>query len=277
MMSLDLPLPELTDSSRENFVRAWTRFELVATAKEWNTAKQLAILPTLLRGKLVDFYTELDDETKQDLQLMKSALMKRAGFQSDPLVAGKSFMSCAQQPNERVEDFANRLRKLFRQAYEREEITSDVLLQRFIMGLLAPISRQLLVEGKPQSWEEALKGAVRIEYALGFESTQVPPARTEGTVANDACHSVQDKSDVTPPLCQTVEEIARRLESLEACIKQNQYQRPTSSSHRPNRGRRPRDTSDRRCWECGEYGHIQRNCPLNTKRPAQQGDGWPKK
>ena len=52
--SMDIPLPELTV---ENFKRAWTRFELVAKAKEWNAAKQLIVLPTLLRGKLVDYYS----------------------------------------------------------------------------------------------------------------------------------------------------------------------------------------------------------------------------
>ena len=34
---LDLPLPEITI---EDFHRAWTRFNLVSTVKEWNVAKQ---------------------------------------------------------------------------------------------------------------------------------------------------------------------------------------------------------------------------------------------
>jgi len=48
--SFDLPLPEITVN---DFWHSWTRFELVATAKEWNEAKQKLKLPTLLRGKLV--------------------------------------------------------------------------------------------------------------------------------------------------------------------------------------------------------------------------------
>lgn len=58
----EIPLPEI---QREDFKRAWTRFELVAKAKEWNKAKQLAIIPTLLRGKLLDTYVELPDESKE--------------------------------------------------------------------------------------------------------------------------------------------------------------------------------------------------------------------
>ena len=89
MATFDVPLPELTV---DNFSWAWTRFELVSTAKEWNAAKQTAILPTLLRGKLVDHYIDLDDATKADLQLVKTALMEKTGLMQDPLTAGKLFM-----------------------------------------------------------------------------------------------------------------------------------------------------------------------------------------
>ena len=50
---MDLPLPEI---STEEFHQAWTRFELVANAKEWNADKRKVVLPTLLRGKLVEYY-----------------------------------------------------------------------------------------------------------------------------------------------------------------------------------------------------------------------------
>ena len=73
---LDIPLPEIT---AENFKRAWTRFELVAKVKEWEGAKQLTVLPTLLRGKLVDKYVDYDAETRTDLVKLKVALEKASG------------------------------------------------------------------------------------------------------------------------------------------------------------------------------------------------------
>ena len=71
---------------------AWTRFELVSTAKEWNTEKPVMILPTLLHGKLVDYYVELDEAIKASMKLLKTALMTRAGLIKDPLTAGKIFI-----------------------------------------------------------------------------------------------------------------------------------------------------------------------------------------
>ena len=88
-------------------------FNLVAAAKEWSTERQTAILPTLLRGKLVDHYVELDTTTRADLKQLKTALMTKAGLTQDPLTAGKMFISRCQHPGEKAEGFVDQLRKLF--------------------------------------------------------------------------------------------------------------------------------------------------------------------
>ena len=87
-MQLDLPLPEL---AVDNFSRAWTQFELVATAKQWDKARQWTILPTLLRGRLLDYYMELDTDQKGSLRALKTALMMKASIGQDPLTAGRAF------------------------------------------------------------------------------------------------------------------------------------------------------------------------------------------
>jgi len=68
---LDLPLLEI---AKEDFLCVWTRFELVAAAKEWNAVKKVTVLLTLLHGKLVDIYIELSDETRADLGEVKKSL-----------------------------------------------------------------------------------------------------------------------------------------------------------------------------------------------------------
>lgn len=60
--SLDLPQPEITV---KNFTRTWTRF----LVEEWSAEKPLTILPTLLRGKL------LDDDIKSDLNKFYAILL----------------------------------------------------------------------------------------------------------------------------------------------------------------------------------------------------------
>ena len=151
--SLELPLPELV---AEDFQRGWTRFEFVAVAQKWDANKQLTVIPTLLRGKLIDYYVELDDGTKTDLALLKAALQEKAGKKEDPLMASRSFNQRNQGQNEKVTDFADALKKLFKTAYPGEAITSAVLLQRFLTGLRPEIGRQLLLRTKPTDFPAAV-------------------------------------------------------------------------------------------------------------------------
>ena len=91
---LDLPLPEVTI---EEFHRAWTCFELVAKAKEWDKARQKLVLPTLLCGKLVNYYTEANEETRGNLERLKTLLMTKAGLVRHSLASSQLFVACAQQ------------------------------------------------------------------------------------------------------------------------------------------------------------------------------------
>ena len=84
--------------------------------------------------------------------------MKRLRLCREPLEAGKLFMTRSQLERERVTEFAMQLKKLFKQAYPEEDSTSGILLQRpFVMGLKTPVSRQLLLRGKPDTFENAIE------------------------------------------------------------------------------------------------------------------------
>lgn len=272
----DLPLPEIT---HDDFSRAWTRFELVAKAKEWNDQRQVAIVPTLLRGKLVDYYLDLTADEKETLKKMKEALMEKAGIGKDRLMAGKAFISRCQQPGEKVDDFCGELKSLFKLAYPGEALlTSEVLLQRFLTGLTPSLSRQLLMRGKPSNMEEATKTAKEIEYALNFDER---PSEYSNEV-----NAVKEESHLIQKMQQAFEQISRRLEAIET-----KFSKPsTTTGNIPsyNSGSQPRTwrngnnrrsrVQDSRCWECGEIGHIRRNCPqLKESGSARTVGGWPGK
>ena len=60
------------------------------------------------------------------------------------------------------------LKILFTEAYASENLTSAILLQRFLTGLLPPIHRQLLLQGKPETLAQTVKDTANVEYALNF-------------------------------------------------------------------------------------------------------------
>jgi len=265
---LDLPLPEIT---KEDFLRAWTRFELVATAKEWSSAKKAIVLPTLLRGKLVDIYIELSDTTRADLAEVKKALMSKAGLTKDPLVAGKEFIARSQRRDETVSTFAEDLKSLFSQAYPSEAPTSEILLQRFLTGLLSSLSRQVLLRGKPTTFDQAVKEAEEIEYALNFES--------KGESQKEVNLIPQKKGPTEfEKLQENLEKMSKRLEELEISLKEKGRPSRAQSRGRGSRtyNRDYRQPTRQACWLCGEVGHFQRECPLNFSGPTPAVGGWPR-
>ena len=271
-------LPELTVG---DFERGWIRFELIAAAKDWNNAKRLAIIPTLLHGKLIDFYTELEDATKADLAALKAALQEKAGFKTDPLVALRKFNLRDQQPNERVNDYASDLKRLFKQAYPEEETNSAVLLQRFLTGLQPPVARQMLLRKKPANLKDAIEDAKAVEYALAFEDVEAGLSSEPINLFHKKGNRQQEQQvqDKYLQLCQTVETLTKQVESLETSLRKVQEDPPLRSRfpQASRYGHRGRQRGRGTCHCCGQYGHFYRQCPLNYQGPAPTVDSrWSK-
>ena len=268
---LGLQLPELTV---DNFQRAWTRFELVAVAKDWDEAKRRTVVPTLLRGKLIDFYTELEEGTRNDLAALKAALQEKAGLKTDPLVASRNFNTRDQRPNEKVIDYATELKQLFKQAYPGEGVDSTVLLQRFLTGLRPSIARQMLLQKKPDNLKSAIEGAVTVEYALNFESTEAGRSSEPINLLHnkDSKHKDNQLQEEYVKLHKTVENLTKQMESLETALRKSQETPPAKPRYQVARqGQRGRRRDRGACHSCGEYGHFYRQCPLNYQGPTPMG------
>ena len=266
--SLNVPLPEI---SVEKFERSWTRFLVVAQAKEWSEAKQVKVVPTLLSGKLFDLYLDLADDEKGSMRELKEALMKRAGAIDNPLVAACDFQSRIQGPSEKSSEFIADLKKKFKQAYQGEAVTSTVLLQKALTGLRPEIGKQvLLTSGQPDSLEDLSEKAMAVEQALNFCKESVPETEEVFAVkpsVNDVNHAESKLSKLEA----LVENMAQKLETLEMKLKdQKETSRSTYQKSRP--GPRVRFV---RCFKCGGIGHRQfdAECPLNEREPTPPATG----
>ena len=71
-------------------------FRICGCCPKWDANKQLTVIPTLLSGKLIGYYMELNDGIKTDLTLLKAALQEKAGKKEDPLMASRRFNQCNQ-------------------------------------------------------------------------------------------------------------------------------------------------------------------------------------
>ena len=261
MAQLEITLPEILV---DDFERCWTRFELVAKAKEWNEDKQLSVIPALLRGKLLDAYMDIPEERKRTLAALKAALAEHTGITKDPLAAAKLFAIRDQQRQEKVADYATELKKLFTEAYPTEAATSTVFLQRFLSGLAPSIGKQVLLKGRPGNMEDAIKTAKEVEFALQFGERSVEQPLDVCTVDAKPPKPNIEQESITQ-LQKAVEELTKRMDTWEM--------RKRTSSDR--QFRRRRDRREIRCYSCQEWGHYRSECPLNDQQPGSvKGRAW---
>ena len=143
------------------------------------------------------------------------------------------------------------------------------------------MSCQILLHGQPTTFEQAIKEAMEIEYALNFE-TKAEPVKVINAVSN---HNPLREPNVEMQLQKTLDQMTKCMESLE--MKLQAGAEGTSDVHYSSRYRRSGNQKGSRvrysqtgqvCWVCGESGHFKRDCPqLNYNGSAPSVGGWPRK
>ena len=125
---------------------------MVAAAKKCDNAKQLVIVPALLRGKLVDFFVELSEEDRANMQTLKRALSAKAGLVRDHLPSAKCF-------NMRKQGQKRKLPIL-------PETSRSCSARLTLVACWGLSVQQLLLKGRPANLEQEIKEATEVEYAL---------------------------------------------------------------------------------------------------------------
>ena len=145
---------------------------------------------------------------------------------------------------------------------KREVTSSTVLLQRFLTGLRASISQQVLLRKKPENLTEAIAIAAEVEYALSFDSGRKKKADDVNLLQRPSQdHEQPQQANQLSRLQSSLDEMTKRIEALESALTAQ------------NRDRRRFTRDSRVCFLCRQEGHIKRNCPLNYMGPAPMAGG----
>ena len=239
-------------------------------------AKTFALLEDLVAPGLVSgrTYEQLVEVLRDHFEPKSSAIVARFRFNS-----------CYRDDGESVTDYVARLRKLAKPCKFAEGALSDMLRDRLVCGIRDPSMQTKLLSESELTLDSALALACAREAAQAQAQEigrAVPlPAQTAPDTGAAAPLSV---GRVTPPRPPAARQRGYPAE-MTSSGRRGGLSRPRGRSDPPQqqyppciRCRSRRHTPSRcwarsrRCYQCGEMGHVREACPLaGTGRPGRVG------
>ena len=239
------------------------RFE--ARTSPLSDTEKLHVLLGLLEGQALDVCGALSSKEQTDYNKVKSTLEAQFNTKVYELQAFSAFSQATRQPGESIQAFGDRLKSLAQWTYQKQAETNEQVIQtivnRFICGIQDPWLQRKLFVDRPKDLETAVKKVKELHRQQDVIASLTPgpgsvaasyggPAPEHGAARGSSTQ--WERSAVNNPQ------------------QPGRYQQPASNSDtlrtRPPAAPTTSQTSrparePRRCFGCGEMGHIRRFCP----------------
>ena len=178
-----------------------------------------------------------------------------------------------QSEGESLQMLATDIRSLVDLAYQdlSTPVQERFAVQHFIDALTEKDDRLYLRRGKPSTLDEALSFARELESLRLLESnnsfrkagSQVWAMETERTQLQMQVDGLKNKIDHQQQQLEAQESIITQLNDFLS----RQMQSPSNHTIR-NQGSQGTERRGWECWNCGERGHLRRECPKSRGRLA---------
>ncbi len=256
-----VPRPPTYDG-RSEWEAYRTQFEMLAQVNTWTEPEKATFLAVSLRGTALTVLLNLSPERHHEYKDLVAALQKRFGSAHQAELHRMKLKSRSRRREESLPELLEDIERLARLAYPdaKPKMLEVLAKDQFIDALPDEDLRLRVRQNRPATLQQAL------ETALELESYQLSNKQRRKTV-REACLE-QHQGDVN---CEI-------LEKLQECL--NALQRRTGEVARRG-GRQRRGSGSRResrspprkpcCWNCGEPGHLRRDCK-KPKLPSEPGN-----
>ena len=233
-----LPKPTLQKLSPDDDIEHFlATFERIAMQQEWPTKVWATQLAGLLTGKAMAAYTSLGSDDAAKYVEVKKAVLHRYDVNDES--HRRRFRQDRKRPEESYRNWGDRLRDHFRRWTKDQEMTLEelMIMDQFIHGVPEELGIWLR-ERKPKSMQEAMEMAD--DYTLARRGNKTMSRKPFSGAGGGLPNESRMEGRATHP-------------------------RPPVTQHRvslPEEGRsRTNMRGDKRCFQCGRWGHLMYNCP----------------
>ena len=236
-------------------------FEICSEINGWNFQQRTQYLSVSLRGTACQVMNNLPLHRRRDYRELVTALGRRFNPENQSELYRVQLRNRLRRTNESLPELGQHIRQLVSQAYPGANAdVLDVLgKDYFIDSIDDPDIRWRIYQTKPENLDGAICTAVEFEAYKSAEKQRTSGKRYVRDVQYKPNATTQRSSrdhSVIDELKKQVEELKRKLQD------QAMRRGTTGQTSYLHDGKQ---SSNVRCWNCGEIGHVMRNCPHESK------------
>ena len=232
---IGLALPE---ALQDRDARSWfKRFKVCAVANEWNDEKKLKRLPTLLKGRAWAIFDSLPDTCTDTYAHLKEALLSRLSpdTEEDRQSARDELGRRKLRENqESIDELARDIEKLFDSASPGLPDANRQAELRYHLLNALPEKITFQLKLMPQlSYHETISKARELLLLFHRTDTATAVNHLQTSHGEDRLRGVEE----------AIQQMSQQIASLNV--------------------RRQPSMANRMCFNCGQQGHLARNCRIS--------------
>ena len=248
-------------------------FEACKGLNQWNDSEAASYMLASLQGEALRYVSGMSTEVRHSYKELTILLERRFGSakQAENFLA--ELRHRRQGPRETLQELGQAIHELAIKAYPEIPANARGRLEKahYIDAVDSQLIREGIHRARPSTLDEAIQAALETE---NFEKVEMQ-RRNERIRAGKFARGLENEDDAR--LQQMESMFTQRMNDIqhqisEMCMNMSSgVNRPQSSSNEA-RSSDAQWREERRCYKCGEIGHLIRYCPHNKRNNRRTGN-----